>query len=122
MKPTRTENGFRSPPSFLRYQLEKTMATKQQEEQHPTPPKQERQQLNDAIGRHVIRSLGQPGDLERVQVRHLWDDHYRVNVFIGMDAASARVANSFFLVVDHEGNILTSNPKITKQYHPAADK
>jgi hypothetical protein len=48
----------------------------------------------------------------------LWEDHYRVNVFVGVDAASAKVANSYFLVADIDGNILTSTPKITRQYEP----
>jgi hypothetical protein len=54
--------------------------------------------------------------LHTVQVRHLWEDHYRVNVFVGLDAASAKVANSYFLVADSDGNIVASTPKITKQY------
>lgn len=57
-----------------------------------------------------MHTLGVPGDLERVQVRHLWDDRYRVNVLVGVDAASARVANSFFMVADNEGNILGGKP------------
>jgi hypothetical protein len=61
-------------------------------------------------------TLGAPGDLLQVQVRLLWADHYRVNVFVGLDAASARVANSFFLVADSDGNITASTPKITRQY------
>ena len=49
-------------------------------------------------------------------VRPLWDNNYRVNVFIGKDMASAMIANSFFLAVDPDGQITTCNPKITKQY------
>jgi hypothetical protein len=64
----------------------------------------------------VINSLGQPGNLHMVQVRNLWEDHYRVNVFVGSDAGSAKVAHSYFLVTDVNGNIVTSNPKITKKY------
>ena len=52
----------------------------------------------------------------RVQVRLLWEKYYRVNVFIGPDAASAKVAHSYFVGVDGDGHIAESNPKITKQY------
>jgi hypothetical protein len=51
------------------------------------------------------------------QVRPLWQDHYRVNVFIGADAASAKIAHSYFLVVNSDGNIIASTPKITRQYN-----
>jgi hypothetical protein len=102
---------------------EKTMPTKEQdkqereqEKQHKAQEKQERQQLNAVIGKHVLHTLGQPGDLHRVQVRPLWDDHYRVNVLVGQDASSAKVAHSYFLVAGSDGSIIASTPKITKHY------
>jgi len=88
----------------------------QQDKQDTDQEKQERQQLKAVIGKHVIHSLGQPGDLHRVQVRPLWEDHYRVNVLVGLDAASAKVAHSYFLVADGKGNIIESTPKIIRQY------
>jgi hypothetical protein len=96
--------------------MEKPMPTQQQDKQHTDQEKQERQQLNAVIGKHVIHTLGQPGDLYTVQVRPLWEDHYRVNVLVGVDAASAKVAHSYFLVADSDGNITASTPKITRQY------
>ena len=39
-----------------------------------------------------------------------------LNVFVGVDAVSAKVAHSYFLVADGDGNFLGSTPKITKQY------
>jgi hypothetical protein len=39
-----------------------------------------------------------------------------VNVFVNADAGSTRVARSYFLVTDEEGNILASTPKITRPY------
>ena len=48
--------------------------------------------------------------------RKLWNDRYRVNVFVGPVPSSAIVAHSFFLVTDGEGNIIAANPKITKRY------
>jgi hypothetical protein len=92
------------------------MTAKQQEEQHPQRESREREQANAAIGNRVLHTLGQPGDLHRVQVRALWEDHYRVNVFVGPDAASAKVAHSYFLVTDADGNLLACTPKLTRQY------
>ena len=49
-------------------------------------------------------------------MRLVWQDHYRVNVFVGVEAASAKIAHSYFLVVNGEGTIIASTPKITRQY------
>jgi hypothetical protein len=92
------------------------MSTKQQDKQHPDQDKQDRQQLKALIGKHVMHTLGQPGDLLGVQVRQLWEDHYRVNILVGTDAASVKVAHSYFLVADSDGNIIASTPTIAKQY------
>jgi hypothetical protein len=39
-----------------------------------------------------------------------------VNVLVGKDFASTRIANSFFLTADGKGNIVTSSPKIARLY------
>ena len=92
------------------------MATKRSDKQ-PAEQEVDRCQWRDAaIGAHVLHALGEPGDLQRIQVRPLWQGHYRVNVFVGTDAVSVRVAHSFFLVADDDGNLLRSAPTITKQY------
>lgn len=88
---------------------------------------QERQQRNDVetaqratmdavIREQVLHVLGEPGSLLKVQVRRLWEDHYRVNVLVGASLACASIANSFFLRVDSEGKIVDARPKILKQY------
>jgi len=92
------------------------MSTKPQEELPRDQKKQECQKLNAAIGRHVMNALGQPGDQHRIQVKPLWDDHYRVNVIVGKDVNTAKVAHSYFLVTDESGNIIDSAPKIKKEY------
>jgi hypothetical protein len=75
-----------------------------------------RDTLNALIGKQVLHSLGKPGDLLTVQVRPLWENRSRANVFVGKDAASAKVAHSYFLMTDDDGNILEANPKITRKY------
>lgn len=87
-----------------------------QEKRPPEQEKQDRDQFQAAIGGHVMRTLGQPGNLLRVEVRRLWEDHYRVNVFIRAEAGTSRVAHSYFLTANAEGKIVTSIPVITKQY------
>ena len=92
------------------------MSTQQEDKQRRAQEKEERQHLAAAIGKHVIHTLGQPGDLHLVQVRHLWNDHYRVNVLVGAEAACAKVAHSYFLVADGDGNVIAATPEITRRY------
>jgi len=72
--------------------------------------------VNSAIKEQIIAALGKPSDLLRVVARPLWDRHYRVNVFVGENAATAKIANSYFVEVDSDDRLFKSTPKITKQY------
>jgi len=75
-----------------------------------------REKLADLIREQVIHALGKPMDLRSVQVRKVWNDHYRVNVFVGESALSVSLAHSYFLAVDSDGRLISSTPKITKLY------
>jgi hypothetical protein len=72
--------------------------------------------LNALVGRNVIRSLGSPTDLLKVQVSPIGTDRYRVNMLVGKAFGSFRVGDSFFLTADGDGNILTSSPEIVRLY------
>jgi len=74
----------------------------------------QRQALDALLTEQVIHVLGKPAGLHKVQVRRLWEGGYRVNVLIGPDAASVKIAHSYFLKVDGDGNIVESTPKITR--------
>jgi hypothetical protein len=92
------------------------MSTRQEDTHHAAQKSEERRQLSAVIGKQVLDALGQPGDLLGTQVRPLWQDYYRVNIFVGVDAASAKIAHSYFLVVNSDGTIIASTPKITRHY------
>ena len=92
------------------------MPTKLERDQPNDAEQTKRATLNARIGEQVIHTLGKPVDLLLVQVRELWDNHYRVNVLIGADAVTFRIANSYFVEGDNDGNIVKSTPKIAKQY------
>lgn len=92
------------------------MPTKQKDVQQADQENQQRRQLNAVVGDHVIQTLGRPAELREVQVRRLWAENYRVNVLVGADAASVKVAHSYFLVTDSDGKILASTPKISRCY------
>jgi hypothetical protein len=89
---------------------------KQQESNALENERHEQSKRHAQIGEGVLTTLGRPGDFQRVQVRQLWDDRYRVNIYIGADAISAIVAHSYFLVVDVGGRIVASTPHITRRY------
>jgi hypothetical protein len=72
--------------------------------------------LNALIGEQVLHALGEPRNLLRVQVRPLWDGKYRVNIFVGADAARAKISHSYFVVADGDGNMLSATPTI-HQHH-----
>jgi hypothetical protein len=76
----------------------------------------QRDAIHGLIGKQVVQRLGSPGDLLRVQVRPVGGDRYRVNIVVGKNVTSSRIAQSFFLVADEEGNIVSSSPTITRLY------
>ena len=92
------------------------MPTTEPDEQHKETERRKGEALNAVIGAQVIHTLGMPVDLHDVHVRRLWEDRYRVNVLIGADAASVKIANSYFIKTDSDGNIVESTPKVKKVY------
>jgi hypothetical protein len=76
----------------------------------------EASQLLARIGRQVLQALGEPSGLRAINVKRLWDDHYRVNVLIGRDATSATIAHSYFLKADGTGHVVTAIPEIMRRY------
>jgi hypothetical protein len=82
------------------------------------PPGKPGEWVHARIGVHVLRELGQPADFQTVQVRPLWAGHYRVNVLVGGNAASATVAHSYFLEADGDGNIVAAVPALARRYAP----
>src|SRR4051794_30864240 len=89
---------------------------KQQGEPVPASPPQQAPDQSAFLGEYVLRTLGRPPGLHDVQVRRLWQDHYRVNVLVGPDVTSLTIAHSYFLVMDGDGNLGSSDPEITGEY------
>jgi hypothetical protein len=90
-------------------------------QQSPAERAQESERQEDGLLEAVVRdsvlsALGRPAGPHRVQVTRVWADNYRVNVFVGPDAASYRVAHSYFLRADGNGKIVVSCPAIARAY------
>jgi hypothetical protein len=91
------------------------MSTAQQREQSNELKRHTRDALHSVIAEQILHALGTPGVQHRVQVRSLWEDFFRVNILVGEDAASLKVAQSYFLKTDGAGKILESTPAIVRQ-------
>lgn len=90
------------------------MPAKEQNKQQAEPAKRTHEQRNGVIIGQLMQALGRLAAPSRVEVRHLWDNHYRANVFVGTTIASTRITQSFFLTADEDGHIVASTPDLTK--------
>jgi hypothetical protein len=94
------------------------MPTKSQNPSPPKPVTDDRQPPVAAVRENVLRMLGRPANLFRVEVRRLWADHYRVNVLVGADASALTIAHSYFVVADEFGAVTASEPALARRYEP----
>jgi hypothetical protein len=93
------------------------MMAKQPQGNAPTELAKPEPGLLEAIVRdNVLLNLGEPIGLHSVQVKCVWGDKYRVNVFVGGDVSSLRIAHTYFVQADPNGQILASTPSITRVY------
>jgi hypothetical protein len=102
-------------PWSARFNREEYVPMTQQRKQHDDMERHKHEVLNTLVGEQVVHSLGELKSLHRVQVCRLWKDHYRVNIFIGGDLFSAKIANSYFVEADSNGNIVVSRPTLARQ-------
>lgn len=72
--------------------------------------------LQALISEQVIHTLGKPVDLVQMQVRRLWQNYFRVNVLVGQNITLAKIAKSYFVKADGDGNIVEATPRIVKEY------
>src|SRR5437868_1747627 len=72
--------------------------------------------LEGVVRDNVLGQLGRPPAPHRIQVTSVGGGSYRVNVFVGLDVASFKIAHTFFVKADADGKILTSTPAVTRAY------
>jgi hypothetical protein len=74
------------------------------------------ERLKTLVREHVLHALGEPHILFRVHIHPLRDENYRMNVYVGTNAANFKVPYSYFVEADDEGKVLSSSPTIYKRY------
>jgi hypothetical protein len=79
-------------------------------EQRPSATDAER------VEEQILRALGRPPGLCSVQVRPLWENRFRVNIFAGGDLLSAKITDSFFVVTGSNSRIAHTAPPVTRRY------
>ncbi|MGL4554133.1 MAG: hypothetical protein ACRC33_23465 [Gemmataceae bacterium] len=72
--------------------------------------------LEGLVADGVMSALGRPAEFLRADARQVWGDSYRVNIFVGPHAGSARVLHSFFIKADGDGRILNATPPLAREY------
>jgi hypothetical protein len=80
------------------------------------PGANDRAAAGGAVRERVVAALGLPPGLFQLAVYPLWGAYFRVNVLVGPDAASVRVAHSYFVEAAGNGDIVTSTPPIVRLY------
>jgi hypothetical protein len=93
----------------------KTMISNQLSEANPQRKDQDQDRLKAVIRSCVLDALGGKNCLGRVEVRALWSDYYRVNIFMGDSPGSITIASSFFIEADENGNIVQSQPPLKRR-------
>lgn len=68
------------------------------------------------IGSQMIDALGVPDHFQRVEVRLLWDNRYRANILVGSRRLSVEIRHIFFVIINGEGIIQDSLPKMERLY------
>ncbi len=68
------------------------------------------------IGDTVLEILGRPKDLHKVRTHNVYDNRWRVDVFREIKQDTFRITDSFFIVADEEGGIVSAAPNIVKRY------
>jgi hypothetical protein len=72
--------------------------------------------LEAVVADGVMSALGRPPDFLRASARLVCAGRYRVNVFTGLHAGSARVSHSYFVEADGNGKVLASSPPLARAY------
>lgn len=82
---------------------------------------EKRPDLSAQIAVSLIQKLGRPKELHMVRVIPLWNNNYRINVWVNVRGEQPifdqrRISDSFFVVCNEAGDIVEGRPEIEKRY------
>ncbi len=76
--------------------------------------------INERIKEYVFENLGQPKNLYRLDIRSLWENFYRINMW-SVDSSSIIetyvLSDSFFIEISEGGEVIACNPEIKRRYN-----
>ncbi len=94
--------------------------------EEPAPAKQPEPNYTAKIKSQVLAKIGKPPRLDRIEVSKHHNGKYRVNIWEQPEpdknlavTIGARIGQSYYLTVSETGEILDSNPPMTKLGSPA---
>ena len=99
----------------------KPKKTKEPMHQNVDPMGPPSEELKEAIEGKVIKRLGKPPGFYQIEAIHLWDNKWRVNVWIKFYNSTYKVVPGFsitdsFFVEVSKTNRVSASPKIVKKY------
>ena len=92
------------------------MTTSQADQAGANQREQESGLLEAVVRDNVLSLLGTPSGPHRIQVKCVWGNRYRVNVYVPDGTGAFRVAHSHFVEADGNGKIREATPPITRAY------
>ena len=68
------------------------------------------------VGEQVLTQLGKPDKFTRILVTEVAPQRYRVNIRAKRDTWGEQLIESFWVVTDDNGGIVSTNPPIKRKY------
>lgn len=90
------------------------------------PPAKLMLRVDDApfIVKEVLRQVGRPESMIRIDAKRTWGNHYRVNLYCSKDTGTSvrtvSITDSFFVTMTENG--MVSEPPITRKYESCSAK
>lgn len=70
---------------------------------------------------NILEELGTPPGFLQIDAKPLWDNRYRVNIWVEYEdkiyqVVRKQISDSFFVVTSDGGEIIRSSPEIKRKY------
>jgi len=87
------------------------------EEKQEEKQEEKKEVTEDMVKKEVLTALGTPREMSRFNARNVFDNRWRVTIYIHKGKSFAEeISDSFFLHMDENGKIEKSDPKIERKH------